>query len=678
MRQRYGVGAQFLGAGLGLAVAVGAAEPAKSVGGWSQASLDTSVSPCDDFFQYACGGWNKANPIPADQARWGTFSALADRNRDTLKAILEAASREDPKRTATGRQIGDFYATCMDEPAIEKAGAAALSPELDRLFALKTKADLPAVVAQLHAAGTGVFFGFGSEQDFKDATRVLAITGQGGLGLPDRDYYFRDDAKSQELREKYVAHVARMFGLLGDTAAAAKANAETVMAIETSLAKGALDAVSQRDPQKTYHLMSGKDFAALTPSFSMPAYFKGVGAPVVTELNVTEPDFVKALETVLAATDLARLKTYLRWHVVHEAAPFLSSAFVNENFEFFSKTLTGAKELRPRWKRCVDATDDALGEALGQLYVEKTFGPEGKTRVKEMVGNLEKALQADIHSLPWMSPVTKGKALEKLAAIANKVGYPDTWRDYGPVKVVRGDVLGNRARASAFELQRQLAKIGKPVDRGEWTMTPPTVNAYYNPLLNDINFPVGILQPPFFDLKMDDGLNYGGIGAVIGHELTHGFDDQGRQFAANGNLQDWWTEADGKEFASRAQCMVDQYAYPVADDLKQNGQLTLGENVADNGGVRIAYMALLESLKGQQAASLDGFTAEQRFFLGWGQVWCAQARSEAERLQVQTDPHSLPRFRVNGVVGNMPEFQKAFACSATAPMVRGDKACRVW
>ncbi len=678
MWERDGVRALLLAASLGLAVGAGAAEPAKSVGGWSPESLDTSVNPCDDFFQYACGGWNKANPIPADQARWGTFNALADRNRDTLKAILDTASPEDPKRSQAQQQIGDFYATCMDEAAIEKAGAAAVKPEFDRLAAVKSKADLPAVVAQFHAAGTGVFFSFGSEQDFKDATRVLAITGQGGLGLPDRDYYFRDDAKSKELREKYSAHVARSFGLLGDAPAVAKANAEAVMAIETALAKGALDVVSQRDPQKIYHLMSGKDFAALVPSFSMPAYLEGVGAPAVNELNVTEPEFVKALEAVVASTDLAQLKTYLRWHVVHEAAPFLSSAYVHENFEFFGKTLTGAKELRPRWKRCVDATDAALGEALGQLYVEKTFGPEGKKRMKAMVGNLEQALQADIQSLSWMSPVTKGKALEKLTAIANKVGYPDAWRDYSSVKIVRGDVVGNRARASAFELQRQLAKIGKPVDRGEWTMTPPTVNAYYNPLLNDINFPVGILQPPFFDLRMDDGLNYGGIGAVIGHELTHGFDDQGRQFAANGNLQDWWTEADGKEFEARAQCMVDQYAYPVADDLKQNGQLTLGENVADNGGVRIAHMALLASLEGQQAAKLDGFTPEQRFFLGWGQVWCAQARPEAERLQAQTDPHSLPRFRVNGVVSNMQEFQKAFACPAAAPMVRGDKACRVW
>ncbi len=676
MRQPMIVG---LGAAVLVAALANAAEPAKSAGGWTPQSLDTTANPCDDFFQYACGGWIKANPMPNEQSRWGTFNVLADSNRATLRAILDEASAAGAKATPVQRQIGDFYGTCMDEPAVEKTGVSALAPELARIAALETKAELPALVAHLHATGTGAFFGFGSEQDFKDATRVLAITGQGGLGLPDRDYYFRDDAKSKALREQYAAHVERMFVLLGDGPSVARKNAASVLAVETALAKGALDVVSQRDPQKIYHLMSGKDFAALTPAFAMDAYLKGIGAPAVNEINVTEPEFLKAVDGVVAANDLDTLKTYLRWHLAHDAAPFLSSAFVAENFEFYGKALTGAKELRPRWKRCVDATDTALGEALGQAFVDRTFGAEGKKRMKELVGNLETALRADIASLPWMTPVTKGKAVEKLDAIANKVGYPDAWRDYSSVKIVRGDLAGNVARANAFELARQLAKIGKPVNRGEFTMTPPTVNAYYNPLLNDINFPVGILQPPFFELTKDDGLNYGAIGSVIGHEMTHGFDDQGRQFAANGNLTDWWTEADAKEFETRAQCIVDQYgSYVVDGDLKQNGQLTLGENVADNGGVRIAYMALLESLKNQQAQKLDGFTPEQRFFLGWSQVWCASARLEAERLQVQTDPHSLPKFRVNGVVGNMPEFQKAFACPAGAPMVRGDKACRVW
>ncbi len=652
-----------------------AAEPVR--GGFSVSSLDAGANPCEDFFQYACGGWVKANPIPGDEPRWGTFNALADRNRETLKTILEEAVAS-ARPTRAQSLISGFYGACMDEAALERKGAAPLRPELDRIAAIKDKGELPAAVSRLHTIGVPAFFGFGSEQDFKDATRVLAITGQGGMGLPDRDYYFRDDAKSKELRDKYVAHVARMFELLGDAPQAAKTSAATVMEIETGLAKGALDAVSKRDPQRIYHLMKTDEWAALSPALDVRGYLAGPSAPAIAELNVTEPEFAKAVSDVVKETPLAKLKTYLRWQLVHEAAPFLSSGLVNENFAFFGQALEGAKELRPRWKRCSDATDEALGEALGQIFVERTFGPEGKQRMKEMVANLEGALRADIRSLPWMSEATKAKAMEKLNASANKVGYPDTWRDYSAL-AIDGDLVGNVQRANAFEFRRQLAKIGKPVDRGEWGMTPPTVNAYYNPLMNDINFPVGILQPPFFDLTMDDAVNYGGIGGVIGHELTHGFDDQGRQFAANGNLEDWWTAADASEFEKRASCVVEQYgAYTAVDDVKLNGKLTLGENVADNGGVRIAYMALMESLKDQQAAKVDGFTPEQRFFLGWGQVWCASYRPELARLRAQTDPHSLPRFRVNGVVSNMPEFREAFACPATAPMVRGDNACRVW
>jgi len=663
-------------AGLLLAVGADAAEPA--TGGFSLSSLDTGAKPCEDFFQYACGGWVKANPIPSDEPRWGTFNALADRNREILKAILEE-SVASSKPTKTQAQIGAFYGACMDEAGIESKGSTPLRAELERIAAIQDKSQLPESVAHLHTIGVPAFFGFGSEQDFKDATRVLAITGQGGMGLPDRDYYFRDDAKSKELRDKYLAHVSRMFELLGDSPEVAKTGARTVMEIETGLAKGALDAVAKRDPQKVYHLMKTEEWATLSSAFDVTVYLAGLPAPAVAELNVTEPEFVQAMSGVVKDTELAKLKTYMRWHLVHAAAAYLSSAFVNEDFAFFNQALEGAKQLRPRWKRCSDATDAALGEALGQIFVEKTFGAEGKKRMKEMVANLEGALRADIRSLPWMSEVTKAKAIEKLDAIANKVGYPDAWRDYSALSIDGKELLGNVQRANAFELRRQLAKIGKPVDRGEWGITPPTVNAYYNPLMNDINFPVGILQPPFFDLQMDDAVNYGGIGGVIGHELTHGFDDQGRQFAANGNFDDWWTEGDAAEFEKRAACVVDQYgAYTAVDDVKLNGKLTLGENVADNAGVRIAYMALMESLKEQQAVKIDGFTPEQRFFLGWGQVWCASYRPELARLRAQTDPHSLPRFRVNGVVSNMPEFQKTFACPATSPMVRGDKACRVW
>ena len=647
--------------------------------GFSISSLDTSVSACANFFQFSCGNWVKANPIPNDQARWGTFNELADRNRNTLRTILDAAVAAGPKANAQDQMLANFYGSCMDEAGLEKLGGGALKPVLASIAALPTKSALPALMAELHSYGVGAFFGFGAEQDFKNATRVLAIAGQGGLGLPDRDYYFREDAKSKEQREAYVAHIGNMFALLGDETAAAKRNAATVMAIETGLARNALDTVSQRDPNKVYHLMKTAEFAALSPDFDASAYLRAIKAPPVAEINVTEPDFARGMSGVIAGQSLDALKTYLRWQTAHTAAPFLSAAFVAENFAFYGKTLSGTKELLPRWKRCVDATDNAIGEALGAAYVAKTFGPEGKARMNAMVKGLEGSLAADIRSLTWMSETTKQKAFEKLSAIQNKVGYPDSFRDYSSITIKAGDLIGNLQRTGAFEFSRQLAKIGKPVDRGEWTMTPPTVNAYYNPLLNSINFPVGILQPPFFDLKMDDAVNYGGIGGVIGHEMTHGFDDQGSQFAANGNLSNWWTDQDKAEFDKRTTCVADQYGeYAALDGTRQNGRLTLGENVADNGGLRIAYMALMESLKDKPVAPKDGFTPEQRFFLGWGQVWCASARSEAERLQVQTNPHSLPRYRVNGTVSNMPEFARAFSCPATAPMVRGDKACRAW
>lgn len=653
--------------------------PPKSGGGFRMADLDPSTNACTDFFQYACGGWLKANPIPGDQSRWGRFNELADRNRNTLKTILEEAVARGDKGTDADRMLANFYGSCMDEAELDRLGAAPLKPLLAEIDGVTAKRDLPALVARLHSYGVNAFFAFGAEQDFKDATRVLAIAGQGGLGLPDRDYYLRDDAKSKDQREKYVAHVEKMFGLLGDAPETAKKNAATVMTIETALAKGALDRVSQRDPNKIYHLMKTGDFIALSPAFDLAAYLQGLRGPEVKEINVSEPEFVKGLDGVIADQSLDALKTYLRWQSAHAAAPYLSSAFVNENFDFYGRTLTGAKELRPRWKRCVDATDNSIGEALGQAFVERTFGPEGKRRMNAMVIGLEKSLGEDISSVPWMSEATRKKALEKLKAVDNKVGYPDVFRDYSSVGIKANDLLGNLQRASVFEFARQLNKIGKPVDRAEWPMTPPTVNAGYLPLMNSVNFPVGILQPPFFDLERDEAANYGGIGAGIGHELTHGFDDEGGQFGANGNLDNWWTEADRAEFDKRTQCIADQYGeYASLDGTKQNGKLTLGENTADNGGLRIAYMAFQDSLKGRRPVVLDGFTPEQRFFLGFGQIWCASARPEVERLQVQTDPHSLPRYRVNGTVSNMPEFQKAFSCPAGAPMVRGDKACRVW
>jgi endothelin-converting enzyme/putative endopeptidase len=651
---------------------------AASGGGFDPGLVDRSIEPCADFYQFACGGWIARNPVPPDQSRWGRFNELADRNRATLRVILEKAAAGGPGRDAVDQKIGDAYASCMDEAAIEAKGLAPLKPLLDDIGALASKDDLPAAIARLHTIGVNALFGFGSTQDFKDATQVIAGVDQGGLSLPDRDYYLKDDAKSTELRGQYAAHLATVFGLIGQPKEGAEAAARTVVEIETALAKASLDRVSRRDPEKLYHKMARTELQSLSPAFAWSRYLEGVGAPPFESVNVAVPDFLKAADGLLGSASLDAWKTYLRWQAVRVAAPLLPAAFVDANFEFFGKTLTGQKELRPRWKRCADLVDQDLGDALGRRYVEATFGPDGKARMKVMVDALEHALGEDIRALDWMTETTKKQALGKLEAVANKVGYPDVWRDYATLEIVRGDALGNRQRASVFEWKRDLAKIGRPLDRKEWGMSPPTVNAYYNPLMNDINFPAGILQPPFFDKAMDDGVNFGAIGAVIGHELTHGFDDQGRQFAANGNLSDWWTEADATEFKKRVACFVDQYdSYTAVDDVKLNGKLTLGENVADNGGVRIARLALREVVAGKGAPPRDGFTADQRFFLGWGQIWCQNHTEEAARLLAQVDPHSPGRYRVNGVVSNMPEFQKAFGCKPSAPMVR-QNACRVW
>ena len=641
-------------------------------------AIDRAADPCVDFYQYACGTWIKNNPIPNDQSRWGRFSELAERNREVLHEILEEAAKPDPKRDQVTREIGDFYAACMDDKAIDARGLEAIKQQLDRIRNLKDKAQLAELAAYLQREGMGGLFDFSSGQDFKDSTQVIAQLDQGGIGLPDRDYYFREDAKSAELRQQYVTHVQRMFELMGDKPDVAKAHADTVMRIETALAKGSLDNVSRRDPEKQYHKMTRQELAALTPAFHWNEYLTASGAPAFQNINVAWPDFFKALNEELQTTSLEDWKTYFTWRLLHAKATMLPTKFLQENFDFYGKTLTGAKEMRPRWKRCVDYTDGALGEALGQKFVERTFGKEGKARTLAMVDRLEKALGQDIQALPWMTAATKQKAAVKLAAIKNKIGYADHWRDYSSVTIKRDDALGNTARADRFEFQRQLNKIGKPVDRGDWDMTPPTVNAYYDPLMNDINFPAGILQPPFFDNDMDDAVNYGGIGMVIGHELTHGFDDQGSQFDAEGNLKDWWTPEDKKAFDEREACIAKEYSnFSVAPGVNVNGKLTLGENTADNGGIRVALMALETALANRMRPEIGGFTPEQRFFLSFGQIWCSNDRPEAERLQVQTDPHSPPRFRVNGVVQNSPEFQKAFSCKAGQPMAPAN-ACRVW
>jgi endothelin-converting enzyme/putative endopeptidase len=565
----------------------------------------------------------------------------------------------------------------MDDKGIDARGLAPLTAEFDRIRQLAGKAQLAEEIAHLHRIGVASLFEFSSGQDFKDSTKVVAQLDQGGIGMPDRDYYLKDDPKSVELRQKYVAHVQRMFELAGRNPETAKAYAATVMRMETELAKGSLDNVSRRDPEKIYHPMKRADVAALAPAFQWEQYFAGARSPDFQAIVVSSPEFFQAIDRQLKDTSLEDWKVYLAWHLLHSEAPLLPAAFLQENFDFYGRTLTGAKEMRPRWKRCVELTDNQLGEALGKKYVDKTFGAAGKERTLKMVRALEKALSEDIDKLPWMTAATRKEALVKLQAITNKIGYPDNWRDYSSVEIQRDDAIGNGFRADQFEFQRQLDKIGKPVDRLEWSMTPPTVNAYYDPQMNNINFPAGILQPPFFDSSLDDAVNFGGIGMVIGHELTHGFDDQGRQFDPKGNLQDWWTPADAKEFQQRAACVDDEYAsFTVAPGVHINGKLTLGENTADNGGVRVALMALMNTI-GRTAKKIDGFTPEQRFFLSFGQVWCSNEREESLRLQVATDPHSPPKFRVNGVVRNMPEFQKAFSCKAGQPMAMAN-VCRVW
>ena len=652
--------------------------PKKSEVRFSADLLDKSIDPCNDFYAYACSKWQAQNPIPSDRPAWGRFNELQERGEYIVRDILEKAAAKTAGRTATEQKIGDYYGSCMDESAIEKAGAKVLDRDLDSIAALKSKADLSKEAMRLHREGNDVMFNFDSGSDFKNASQIIAQVDQGGLGMPDRDYYFKDDAKSVELRQKYVEHVQKMFALLGDAPDKAAAEAKVVMEIETGLAKGALDQTSRRDPQKIYHKLTDQELTALAPAFNWNIYFGGVGAPKFTSLNVAEPDFIKQMQTVLDAHSLEEWKTYLRWHVVHANAPVLPTAFVNENFDFFSKTMQGTKELRPRWKRCVSYANGDIGDAIGEVYVQQTFGAEGKARTLAMVDALEKALAADINSLPWMGEDTKKQALVKLAAITNRIGYTDKWRDYSKLEIKRGDALGNSQRSNQNDFQRRMNKIGTALDKRDWPYPPMTVNASYNPLENNITFPAGILQQPFYDNQADDAMNFGGIGAVIGHELTHGFDDEGSQFDAAGNLRDWWTADDKKHFEERTGCVKDQYGSFVAvDDLKLNGKLTLGENTADNGGMRIAYMALMSALAGKEPPAVDGLSAKQRFFLGWANVWCQNRTDAIARMLATIDPHSPGKNRVNGTVSNMPEFRDAYHCKAEAPMVN-QNACRVW
>ncbi len=657
-------------------------EDASARHGFNLANLDRSVLPCDDFYEFADGGWMKNNPIPADRATWATFNKLRDHNESVLHKILEEASRDTKAQPGSNWQkIGDFYASCMDESRVESAGLKPIQPELQRIAAIDSATSLEAEIARLQHQGANAVFSFGSEQDLKDSTQVIADAGQGGLGLPDRQYYLDDDARSKTLRAAYIQHVTNMFKLMGDDSSTATAEAKSVMDAETALATASKKREDLRDPETNYHVMTIAQLRELTPHFSWTAYFKEIGAPALADADIGQPDFFKQMDAKLASVPLDEWKTYLRWHLIHSVASSLPEKFVEENFDFYGRTLTGAKQMLPRWQRCVEATDGELGEALGQYYVQRSFPPEAKARALVMVHNLMDALRADLSTLDWMSPATREQAIKKLNAITLKIGYPDKWRDYSAYKVDRGPYVENVLRGDSFEFARDIAKIGKPVDRSEWSMTPPTVNAYYRRSMNEIVFPAGILQPPFFNLHADDAINYGGIGSVMGHEMTHGFDDQGAKFDGHGNLKNWWTPEDLKNFQARGECIVKQFgSYEVEPGLHGNGKLEEGESIADLGGLTISHAAFEKTLAGKPApAPIDGFTAEQRFFLGWTQIWGANLRPEYARLMAKTNPHPLDRFRANGALSNTPAFAKAFGCSADSKMVRpADQRCRIW
>jgi len=641
-------------------------------------SLDRSADPCVDFYKFTCGGWEKNNPIPADQASWSVYAKLANDNQQFLWGILEDDAKAQ-NRPPVQQKVGDYFGACMNTAAIDALGGKPLQPELAEIDALKTRAALIAALPRLHHEYAGsFFFGSGTNQDAADSDSIIVELGAGGLGLPDRDYYTKTDEKSVKIREQYAAFIQQLLALTGESAAQAKADADAILKIETALAKASLTRVELRDPHNTYHMETVEELAKQAPSIDWPVYFKVQGAPGVAKLNVSQPEFMKAVESELKTEDLAALRGYLRFHLAAAAAPYLAHPFEQASFDFYSKTLRGVPALPPRWKTCTRGVDRNLGEALGQEFVRRTFSADTKAKTRLMTEQIETAMQHEIESLDWMSAATKAEALRKLHAIRNKVGYPDKWRDYSKLEVKPDDYFGNTLRATRFEDARQWNKLGKPVDRDEWGMTPPTVNAYFDPQMNDINFPAGVLQPPLYDPKQDDAPNYGNTGATIGHELTHAFDDEGRQFDAKGNLRDWWTPEDAKGFEDRINCVRDQYAgYVIVDDIHINSKLTSGEDVADIGGTLLAFIAWKKQTEGQTLAPADGFTPDQRFFIGMAQWACENERPENQRVSAITDPHSPGFARINGVVSNMPEFQKAFNCKAGQPMVH-TPTCRVW
>ncbi|PYS92670.1 MAG: M13 family peptidase [Acidobacteria bacterium] len=653
-----------------------------SMHGLDLSAIDKNANPCVDFYQYANGSWLAANPIPAAFSAWGVDSVLSEKNRDVLHEVLEAAAKNTSAPKGSNEQkVGDFYASCMAEDQINAAGLAPLKPELQRIAEIKEARALEAEIAHLHSMGVNALFREGSTQDAKNSAEVTYEILQGGLGLPDRDYYLKDDDRSKHIREEYVKHVAKMFELLGDDATKAAAETQTVMGLETKLAAASMTRVERRDPNAVYHRQTFAQLQTLTPNFDWAAFFKTVGVPPKADINVAQPKFFAEVNRQLTATPIPDWQTYLRWHLINVSASALAKPFDDEDFNFKGKVLTGATEQLPRWKRCVAATDRNLGEALGEVYVKRAFPPEAKARSLAMVQNLIAALRSDIGTLAWMSDATRRQAVAKLETLIRKIGYPDKWRDYSALQIDRTSYLANELRTGTFEERRDLHKIGQPVDKLEWGMTPPTVNAYYNPQINEIVFPAGILQWPFFDPTAEDAFNYGAMGSVIGHEMTHGFDDQGAQFDAAGNLKNWFTEEDLKNFHVRTECVVNQFnQFEVEKGLSENGKLVVGESVADLGGLVIAYAAWQKSLEGKpRPASVDGFTPEQRFFLAYAYSWATNIRPERARLLAQTDPHPLPKFRVNGPLANFPAFAAAFQCKEGDPMVRAEKdRCVIW
>jgi putative endopeptidase len=662
-----------------------ASTPYTPIPGFDLTSLDRSVDPCNDFYKFACGKFAANHPIPADQPGVDQFYALYNVNTQSLNGIVIKAAAGGTTRSAEEQKIGDYYAACMNTDLIEQKGLSSIQPLLDEIDGLGSgdhgKMQLAALVGRLQRVNVNVFFGFGEQQDFNDASKQIATISQGGLGLPEKDYYLRTGAKDVELRQQYQDHIAKMLTLAGSTPEQAKTDAAAIVAFETELAKASMSVTEMRDPEKVYHMKTLSDFETTIPGVEFGHFLTQVHAPHITEINDSTPDFFPAMVQAVRTTPMSTLKAYMRYQLLSTTASHLPKRFDAENFDFYGRKLNGQPEQRAQWQRCSNSVNGALGEALGKLYVAQYFAGDSKAKMLEMVKDIEDAMDRDLDALDWMSPETKVRAKEKLHGVANKIGYPDKWRDYSALTIQRDDAIGNALRSTAFENDRQLNKIGRPVDHGEWGMTPPTVNAYYDPSMNDINFPAGILQPSFFDRSQDDAVNYGHIGAVIGHELTHGFDDEGKKFDAKGNMTDWWTPEDTKKFEARTDCLVNEYgSFTAVDDVKVNGKLTLGENTADNGGLLLAYLAYMERAKKEGVdlnAKKDGFTSPQRFYIAFAQNWCENARPEQVRNQVLTDPHSPDHFRANGAIVNQPGFAEAFGCKKGSPMVPVN-SCRVW